>query len=565
MSASNCPETPRQKMIQMMYLVYTAMLALNVSAEVINGFVTVGDAMTMSNVSISEKLQDSYATFDAFNSNNPDKAREQWTKAQEVKKLSKEMKEYIDSVQFGFLCFIQSEVNIAEHVKTADGKVSKTKFVTPLRTPESTGADDEKNWLIDSARHAIYSHGYSCIKKPDDNNEGTRFFFAGTEANPSPDCRAMKLKNRIIDFKKRLSEIVDDSTLSLALNVEGEFFSEHAKDFVTWEQMNFNNTISIADMVVLNRIKSEVMTAEYDAVKILYSKVSADDFKFDKVAVLARPTMGAYVIQGGKYETKIGIGAYDSRATFDAEVNGQRLTSDETGMVTYSTVCNTPGDKKLHIKVYVKNDNGPAEAYEFEDNYFVAEPVAVISLTDMRVVYAGIDNPAEISVPGVAARDVVASVAEGPATITQVSPGKYNIKTTKPGKIKIRVQAKTDGKTLKDMGTQEFRSKSIPTPVLRISNRKVGESVSKSEILAVPTLKANCEGMEHLGNLRIQSFEMSFSGAPMPLPGKGNKFSDEMISKINKLNKGQKIYIENVKVKAPDGKIVTIEGSLRVK
>ena len=115
MGASNCPETPRQKMIQMMYLVYTAMLALNVSAEVISGFITVGDAMSKSNQNIEIKLEDSYALFAEANKNNPEKTQEWYDKALEVKKITEELKAEIDTLRYDFLCVMQSEAEVTNY------------------------------------------------------------------------------------------------------------------------------------------------------------------------------------------------------------------------------------------------------------------------------------------------------------------------------------------------------------------------------------------------------------------------------------------------------------------
>ena len=87
MGATNCPETPRQKMITMMYLVYTAMLALNVSAQVVDGFKTVGSAMTKSNENLQIKLDDTYANFEQALKNSKDKVQEDYDKAQEVRQF----------------------------------------------------------------------------------------------------------------------------------------------------------------------------------------------------------------------------------------------------------------------------------------------------------------------------------------------------------------------------------------------------------------------------------------------------------------------------------------------
>ena len=103
MSASICPEKKKKKMIQMMYLVYTAMLALNVSAEVVEGFKTVGNAMTKSNENMVTKLDDTYNNFEAALKNNPAKVKEKYDKAQEIKKLSNELVYTIDTVTYSFI------------------------------------------------------------------------------------------------------------------------------------------------------------------------------------------------------------------------------------------------------------------------------------------------------------------------------------------------------------------------------------------------------------------------------------------------------------------------------
>lgn len=554
MGATNCPETPRQKMIGMMYLVYTALLALNVSAEILTGFVTVGDAMNKSNESIEVKLQDSYDRFQSAYDNNQDKVAEKWNMAKEVRKMSSELKAAIDSAQCEFTCIVQKEAVIENHE-------SKTKRTIPLR-------DKAGNYLIDSARVALKEGGLSIIDKLDNTDDGTRYFYGKGD---NPDGKALELKTKIIEYKKKVKKLLgaDSSSLKMALNVEEEQWNSHENKMVPWEEHNFHSTIAAADMVVLSRLKAEVMNAEFDAVKILYDQISADDFKFDKVSVLGRPT-ATYIIQGGKYETKINIGAYDSRATFEAEVNGQRLTSDENGTVTYTAACNTPGEKKIHAKIYVKNDNGPAEAYEFDDTYFVAEPVAVVSLTKMNVVYAGIDNPVSISVPGVGSHLINVSVPGGGATITKDPAGKagdYIIRAQKPGKITIQVDAKTDGKTSRSMGSKEIRVKKIPKPVLKIGNFKSGDVVSKQEILAIGKIRAVMEDFDfQLPPLKISSFDFNVQGSnKMDVQGTGMTLNPEMTSMLKNATRGKKVYIQNVSVKTPDGITHNLDLTLRLK
>ena len=552
MGATNCPETPRQKMIQMMYLVYTAMLALNVAAEVLNGFVTVGDAMNKSNENIELKLQDSYSVFQNAFQNNPEKTQEYWNKAQEVRRLSENIRGYIDSLQYEFLCTIQAEAEIVNHE-------TESKRTIPLR--DKSGA-----LLLDSARVAINEGGLSVIVKKDDNHSGSAFFY-GTSDKATGKC--VDLKNRIIEYKDAVKKLMgtDSSALQMGMDVDRPGWSSHEKKFVPWEQMNFDNTIVIADMVVLSRLKAEAMNAEFDAVNHLYSQVGREDFKFDQVAIISRAE-ASYVIQGGKYETKISIGAYDSKASFTAKINGQEYRSDESGAINYSVPCTAPGEKKLTGIVYVKKDSG-TEEYPFEDSYFVAEPVAVAELTKMNVVYAGIDNPITISVPGVDSRNVIPTIVGGGATLTKDPSGKagdYIIKPTKLGRLKIQVDAKTDGKTQRTMGTKEIRVKNIPTPVLRVGNYKSGDAVSRNEFLVDPTVRARLEDFEfQLPPLKINAYEFQVSGSGLaPIQGNGNKLSPDMVSRVKGARRGQKIHIDDVTVKTPDGRTHTLSATFKI-
>lgn len=553
MGATNCPETPRQKMIGMMYLVYTALLALNVSAEILTGFVTVGDAMDKSNQSIEVKISDNYDRFQTAYDNNPDKVADQWNRAKEVKRLSEALKGSIDSAQCEFVCLIQKQAVIENHE-------TGTKRTIVLR-------DKEGNFLLDSAKVALKEGGLNIIDKLDNTDDGTRFFYGKGE---TPDGKAVELKSKIIQFKKDVKRLLgsDSASIKMALNVESDQWNSHENKMVPWEQHNFHSTIAAADMVVLSRLKAEVMNAEFDAVKILFDQVNKDDFKFSKVSVIGRPTQ-TYIIQGGKYETHINIGAYDPNATFSADVNGTRLTSDENGTVTYTAACTTPGEKKVHAKVYIKKDGGE-EVYEFDDSYFVAEPVAVVSLTKMNVVYAGIDNPVSISVPGVASNLVSATIPGGGGSISKDPNGKagdYIIRANKLGKITVQVEAKTDGKTSRVMGTQEIRVKKIPTPVLKIGNYKSGATVTKNELQAIGQVRAVMEDFDfQLPALKITSFDFQVSNSgKMDIQGKGNRLSPEMTSMLNNAKRGQKVYISNVVVKTPDGVTHTLEASFRLK
>ena len=555
MGATNSPETPRQKMIAMMYLVYTALLALNVSVEILNGFVTVGDAMNESNKNIETQLLEAYDMFDQAMMADSTKAVKYYEAAQTIRAYTDSVKNLIDEGRYGFLCYMQKSADVVRH--NADKSTTKRKI--PL-------VDGSGNPLLDSAKVALDLGGLDIIDKKDNTDMGTHYFY--NEGNG----KAIDIKNAIIAYKEKVAAIFQDTSLThdtvdvnFGMNVEGEFWSEHAGRLVNWEEYNFDGAIAVADIVCLSRMKSELMNAEYDAVKKLFGMIGKEDFKFDQIAAICRPT-SSYVIQGGKYEMKVNVGAYDSKREFRAVINGAEYRSGADGSITYTAGAGAPGERKIHGVVYMMKD-GKEEQYPFDESYFVAAPVAVTELVKMNVVYAGIDNPASIGVPGVASKDITPTITTGNATIVKdAGDGNYIIKPTKIGKMSLKVMAKIDGQT-KDMGTKEIRIKRIPKPSLRIGSFKSGDQASKTEITANPVLRASMEDFDfQIPALKINSFVFNVQGSgALDLNGSGNRLTPEMISRINNAKRGQKIYITDVTVKTPDGVTHSLDCTLRLK
>lgn len=555
MGATNCPETPRQKMIAMMYLVYTALLALNVSVEILNGFVTVGDAMNESNKNIETQLLEAYDMFDQAMMADSTKAVKYYEAAQTIRAYTDSVKNLIDEGRYGFLCYMQKSADVVRH--NADKSTTKRKI--PL-------VDGSGNPLLDSAKVALDLGGLDIIDKKDNTDMGTHYFYK--EGNG----KAIDIKNAIIAYKEKVAAIFQDTSLThdtvdvnFGMNVEGEFWSEHAGRLVNWEEYNFDGAIAVADIVCLSRMKSELMNAEYDAVKKLFGMIGKEDFKFDQIAAICRPT-SSYVIQGGKYEMKVNVGAYDSKREFRAVINGAEYRSGADGSITYTAGAGAPGERKIHGVVYMMKD-GKEEQYPFDESYFVAAPVAVTELVKMNVVYAGIDNPVSIGVPGVASKDITPSITTGNATIVKdAGDGNYIIKPSKIGKMTLKVVAKIDGQT-KDMGSKEIRIKRIPKPSLRIGSFKSGDQASKTEITANPVLRASMEDFDfQIPALKINSFVFNVQGSgALDLNGSGNRLTPEMISRINNAKRGQKIYITDVTVKTPDGVTHSLDCTLRLK
>lgn len=534
MGATNCPETPRQKMITMMYLVYTAMLALNVSAEVVNGFKTVGSAMTKSNENIQVKLDETYTNFSKALQNSPEKVQEQYDKAQKVRELSVAMGNYIDSLEYTFMAAINSTAEVPIDINN------------PKKTRKIPVVNEDKTPNFDSIKKAIDIAGFRWLKM-DELHESSRMFIDGGAG--------LELKNRIIEYKKNVKEILgeDSSHVSMALNVEQKELNPD-NELLDWEVLCFSEVVSGSALVTLTRLKAETMNAEFDAVNMLYKQVDKGDFKFDQIAMISRPK-STYIIQGGVYETDINVAAYDSKQHFTATVNGQQLNSTDSGSVHYRTVCNNLGVQRINGVAYVTTPDGGTQEYPISDNYFVAKPVAVVSLDNMQVMYAGIENPFTASVPGIDGRNVKVSIIEGSGKLSPgEGEGKYNITpATGCKKIVLGVDAVVDKKTTR-MGAPVYKVKPIPNPSITVGGFTNGAKVSRSSLASGATVIARPqEGFEFKiprGSIRVMSLEVFVGNKPFNM--NGNSFDPDLLSAIKKANRGDKIYVD-AKVMMPDG------------
>ncbi|MBR1850189.1 MAG: hypothetical protein IJ789_02325 [Bacteroidales bacterium] len=534
-------------MITMMYLVYTAMLALNVSAEVVNGFKTVGNAMNKSNENIAVKLDDTYANFAKALENSRDKVQDKYDKAQEVKRLSTELGAYIDSVEYTFVGMLASKAKITPNPE--DPK--------EVRIIEFKNDDGTTN--LDSVKEAMRIGGFSWIETLDNNHKGTRFFLGDAEGDNPTSGAAIELKAKIMEYKQRVKEILGDDSVHVALGLDVERVELNSeKKPTSWEMLNFNNTVAGAALVTLTRMKAETMNAEFDVVNMLYKQISAGDFKFDQVSMISRPK-STYIIQGGTYETDINVAAYDSHQQFSATINGQTRTSNDSGSVHYSVVCNTLGPQTITGTAYVTNPDGGVKEYPIKDSYFVAKPLAVVSLDNMQVLYAGIANPVTISVPGVDSRSLKPTIVEGKATIAPNpdggGPEKYIITPTAGSrKIVINIDGTINGKT-SSLGKYEAKVKEIPEPTINVGGYENGARVSRSDFSdGTRVIAMKQKGFEFTlpkNSMRVTHLSISVNGRTEEK--NGDVMDAQIVSVIKKANRGDKIFI-TATVMMPDGK-----------
>ncbi len=528
MGATNCPETPRQRMIGMMYLVLTAMLALNVSKDILDSFLIVNESLVITNENFTKKVDGTYASFEQQYTLNKAKIEPFWKKALLAKQYTKELVDYIRKVK-GTIVGKDAEVS---------PEVGDT--INMRNVPSRDRYDNATHYLIGDSQ---------------DGSNG----------------EARKLKEKIIDFKKKMIALLDPKWRknieeNFGLNVEGPFYdNDHAQQ--NWEIHNFYHTILIADVVIMNKLIAEVKNAEFDVVSQLFSEVSITDFKFDNIAAKIVPKSN-YVLSGENFEADIFVAAYDSKQQLDIEIGGgvdsatyeisgeKMKVEGVNGVGKLSMGSGGVGIRQYGGVITVPSGTG-VKKYPFSGEYIVAQPSATISPTKMNVFYIGVPNPVSISVPGVANDQVRVSITGGGGTITKTGNGLYEVKVSTVGNCKVTVSADMKG-TSRSMGSMDFRVKKVPDPVAYIGGVKTG-NIGKG-VLAASCLIPKMENFDFDLNFKIVSFSltMNMQGDLVTKTGSGNCLSGEMKNMVDKAGRGQKIYIEDIKAVGPDGSTRTL-------
>jgi gliding motility-associated protein GldM len=516
-------ETPRQKMIAMMYLVLTALLALNVSKQILDAFIVVNESMETTNENFSKKLESTISKFKIQYQLNPNKVGPYWEKAQKAHNLSKELTAYIDSIR-------ASVIKVTEGTETyKEAKEIKLKDV----------------------------------KRPDNFDRTTNYFIAGSHDGSRGEAR--KLKNRMEEYKKKMLDLVEPkfrNAIKIGLETQGPYYDLDGNK-QPWEIHNFYHTILAADVTILNKIKAEVYNGEFDVTNYLLSSISAEDFKYDKIDARVIPK-SSYVFLGDEYKAEIVVAAYDTKANPNVRYsvgidsltpsNFKNATPLEAvnGVVTLTLPGNGEGLRKFAGIIKIVNPLGDTMTFHFKDEFIVAKPGLTISPSKMNVFYIGVDNPVDISVPGGPER-IVPSISVGQIR----ADGKQWIVSGLPNGPKeavVSVSAVFSGKT-KSMGSSTFRLKKIPIFNALVDRNPEGGMISRSDIPVGYIAAEKPAGFDFDLSYRVTSFVFlsNMDGSGTEVKVTGNKIPDDILQRIKKAKKGSRIWIEDIMAVGPGG------------
>ena len=544
---SGAKETPRQKMIGMMYLVLTALLALNVSVEVLDAFTTVNDGLENTYTSVDKKISDYYVTFEQQYDKQPEKTAELWGKAQEIRTKTDE-----------FINFIERDIKLA--LLLQNNGVTEEQLFNPENEEEAVisdidAADPKKN------RRVFHKINFDNLSGKDKHDAVTAFMIEQGNAEI--------LRKKIEDYRQYIVAALDSAGISnfddhVGLITDGKYFAGSGEP-LTWEMKNFNHVIIPAAISILNEIVGEVQTTEYDAISELYKNIGASDFKFNTLEAKVFPKT-TYVLKGQDYEADVFIVASDDTKEFDAKYargvkdfakaneNAIHKVSSQKGIVKIKVPANVEGEQTIAGVIEMKNPvTGEVEPYPFQTSYTVAPPSANVTPTKMNVMYRGLENPIAISAPGFTASQIDVNVTNGELIKRNgeffVKPGNEKNITT------VTVSTTIDGKRM-ILDNCDFRLKRTPDPV-PVLNGRTNDKFTKEEIIAAGGFVLTMPDFDFEGyHSQVLSYDVStiVAGYLKPIKAiQGRKFNKEVEELIKSGRRGQRINIENIRVKSPDG------------
>ncbi|MEP6794736.1 MAG: GldM family protein [Saprospiraceae bacterium] len=503
------PKEPRQIMINIMYLVLTALLALNVSAEIFNAFKVVDKSMVKSNDALNEA-----------NNKMPDaikagaKKRESLAKYAErvdpTRQISTEFDGYIQHI-------IDTMINITGGY---------------MVDPE-TGQPTDK------------------LKGEKEKNVTTRLLVDKGVGE--------QIKAKILDYRQKYLALFDTTDVvkygdDISLSVDDVTWKTKKKK--SWAEMNFNHMPLQAAIPILRKFQNDNRNSEATVLNYLANQVgTTTDVVLDKFAVVSAANK-SYVIKGDTYEADIYLSAFagaDSKTGISITVDGRSLPVDAEGIAKYSASASTVGIKKYSANVNVTNPvTGETQSFKKEFEYEVGERSVSVSATKMNVFYMGVPNPVEVSAAGVPSNQVQVNMSGGGGgSISRNGDGTFTVTVTSQTKKDefAYINVSAPGLTAQ----KAFRTKRIPDPVAKLSSSP-GGAMSSGEFKAQRGLFAILENFDFDAKCEIIGYQLvrvPRRQDPQPATNRGGPYGADAKGIVDQAKAGDTYYFEDVKAKCP--------------
>lgn len=503
--------SPRQKMINLMYVVLMAMLALNISSEVLNGFSIVEESLNRTTANSSKENEALYGNFAEQMKANPQKVKEWFEKATAVKRMSDSLYNFAQSLK-------------EQIVIEADGK-------------DGNIYDIKNKDNLEAASHVMLAPG---------TGQGKRLY------------------NAINSFRQRiLSMVTDPHQRSI---IESNLTTKLPKNAHTmgknWQEYMFEDMPVAGAVTLLSKLQSDVRYAEGEVLHTLVANIDMKDIRVNKLSAFVIPESKT-VISGDQFSAQIVMAAVDTTQQPEIYVGGQRISNG-----LYRFTAGAVGEHSFGGYITMRDGSGNVIRRDFTQKYTVVAPSATVSADLMNVLYAGYDNPISVSIPGVPLSAVSASMSGG--SFRSIGMGRYIARPSAVGSdVTISVASNDNGKS-RQMGKFTFHVRKLPDPAAYLSigtDRFRGGGLAKASLMGAPGIKAAIDDGILDIEFKVTGFETVFfdnMGNAVPMASAGASFSERQRDTFRKLSRGKRFYISRITAVGPDGITRKLNGSMEV-
>ncbi|GAB4244558.1 MAG: gliding motility protein GldM [Saprospiraceae bacterium] len=502
------PKEPRQLMINLMYLVLTALLALNVSAEVMNAFFSLDKGLKNSNEIVEE------------------------TNKQILSNINKQ----------------------ADAYKNDQNEAYRKAAIEASQIVEEFNAYVGKLWqdLFDAAGGPKEDHP-EMPKRMKDKDVTTRMFVLGEGGDSkNPKGVGFELERKINETREKLLALVDNNpelAKSIPLRVEEDWKEASSDKKSSWADWKFRQMPVAAVFPLLTKIQADAKASATTVLNHLFKQVSGEDIKFNAFEPVISASSG-YVVKGEKYVADVFLSAYSTSAGDNTRilVNGQSLPVKD-GKATWETTPTRIGENKYSVEIQVTNPlTGEVKSYKRDFTFEVGERSVAISADKMNVFYIGVTNPISVSAAGVSSNDLKVSIEGGGGSLKQTGSNTFDVTVSQPTD-QCYIVASGGGINAR----KQFRVKRIPDPVARLGNKEDGQ-MGNGEFKVQPGLIAWLDNFDFDARCNIQGFNLvkvSKRADPVEAVNQGGTFQGTAADLVRSAKPGDIFYFENVKARCP--------------
>ena len=544
----------------MMYLVLTALLALNISKEVLNGFVKVENSLRTTQGTLNAKVNETSTELETKYLQNQEKVKPFYDKAQQVNASSAELISYITEMKARVMAASAGDYDDA-------GELAVGNYIGK----DENGMDTVLNLALIPIKDEYQNlTTFVGMAEPKEPLEGP---WTAVELKQKLEAFSSQLKNTSVvdnqgtrrDLPQYLKDQIDETFAFPTEIQEGEE--------VSWEHANFYHVPLAAVMPLMTKMTLDIQDIQDDILSWLLGSVDAKSYKFTNLMPLVVPESN-YILRGDSFRADVLLAAFDGTNPPDIYVDSKKWNERDSSLLEYENIdalpIGTDGLGKLRIStrgmslgesnykglIRFQGPDGNIQDFPYYTPKFtVAEPALVVSPTKMNVFYRGLPNPVEVSVPGVPGDKIDVRIS-GNHRLKKESDGTFTITPGTDKKANITVSAELPDGSKKTLPAREFRVKRIPDPVpFFVGKTPSDRSISKQALVGADGIGAQMVNFDFDVRVVVKSFSVSVSrdGTLVEKKSNSNRLTADMKQLFNRVSRGNVVYFEDIIVGMPDG------------